>query len=147
MKMRVFFRITHRQLSHMIFHFQTCFFLFSPSDWHNLLWRYALVWLVAPSPGHIQSTTFMSRRVLASVFNFTLVSCNCTLQFKRSRTEALLLSRMVRIVFCHCIVVYCYFQNVGMTYIHFCLLWNPMLAAPTTVPGAQPCFTSPSQGI
>jgi len=24
---------------------------------------------------------------------------------------------MVRIVFCHCIVVYCYFQNVGMTYI------------------------------
>jgi hypothetical protein len=33
---------------------------------------------------------------------------------------------------------------LGMTYIHFCLLRNPMLAAPTAVPGAQPCFASRS---
>ena len=30
------------------------------------------------------------------------------------------------------------FQNIDLTYIHYCLLRNPVLAAPTAVMGAQP---------
>ena len=34
-----------------------------------------------------------------------------------------------------------YFQNIDLTYIHYCLLQNPVLAVPTAVMGAQPSGT------
>jgi len=56
------------------FHFKLYFFLFSPSDWHNLLQWYVLVWLVASSLSHIQSTIFVLHCILAPAFDFTLGS-------------------------------------------------------------------------
>ena len=37
----------------------------------------------------------------------------------------------------HC-VLECTSENICFTYIHYCLLRNPVLAAPTAVMGAQP---------
>ena len=56
------------------FHFKLYLFLFSPSDWHNLLQWYVLVWLVASSLSHIQSTIFVLHCILAPAFDFTLGS-------------------------------------------------------------------------
>ena len=49
MKIRIFQIEACTQLhwSHDCFTFKPFFVLFSPSNWHNLLWWYALVWLVA----------------------------------------------------------------------------------------------------
>ena len=55
-------RLTCNCADHMTISLSNLIFLFSPSNWHNLLWRY--VWLVAPSPGYIQSTTFASLHIL-----------------------------------------------------------------------------------
>ena len=62
--LRIKWKLNHSQWvtcnwdDHMTFFLQTLFFLFSPSNWHNLLWQYALVWLVVPS-SLVQSTIFM----------------------------------------------------------------------------------------